>query len=210
MRRALTLVLLAGLAACEPQPVPLHSSHRLFGSADIGAGPVLKPGLWLASRTDCRFDEAADTGAWPSCAEWMMVRPDVLVTHSRGDLPNLFAARAYALVDGSPRLLQLGARARPGRPAFYQFEGLRPISVDPEQRIVGARIWGVCDVRARPAPETPASLEATDPADALSAPGPCVARSRAQVRSAVASAEGQGDRPGHWSAIYHRVRAAEH
>ena len=210
MRRALVLVLLIGLVACERRPVPLHSSQRLFGPADVGAGPGLKPGLWLASRADCRVVEAAEAGAWPRCAEWMMVRRAVLVTHRRGDPPNLFAARTYALVDGAPRVLQLGARAHPGQPAFYQFEGLRPVSLDPAGRIVRARIWGVCDAPTNPPTKSPPPKGATIPADALSTPGPCVARSRVQVRSAVDSAETQGDTPGHWSALYHWVRDSEH
>ncbi len=209
MRLFLAVLVLIGLCACKPKPAAdaanaepenAWSQFPLYRKA-AAASTSMRPGVWVGVDPKCPFLEAESTGVWPTCAQFMVVRPRMLITHHSGDSLELLTTQSYLMIDGYPRILQL-AEGLGRTPYWFRYEGLRPLASDPDGSITRARLW---NVTCGSAPANEAAPAASDSATRPSTPD-CHMESQGAVRSAIIAAEDPRDQ----SQVYHWVRDAEH
>ncbi len=150
MRLFLAVLVLIGLCACKPKPAAdaanaepenAWSQFPLYRKA-AAASTSMRPGVWVGVDPKCPFLEAESTGVWPTCAQFMVVRPRMLITHHSGDSLELLTTQSYLMIDGYPRILQL-AEGLGRTPYWFRYEGLRPLASDPDGSITRARLWNV-------------------------------------------------------------------
>ena len=209
MRVALVVLVLIGLAGCHPKPAAdaaapedvayAHSERALYRAVKVAGAAPLRPGLWARTDAACLFLETDSAGVWPRCAEFLVVRPRLLISHHGGDSLERLSAESYLLIDGYPGILQL-AQGLGRLPRLFLYRGVRPLASDVQGRIVRARIW---DVACGEGPQSDVEASATSPE---SPPLSCSMGSQGQVRSAIIAAE----RPRDTDQVYHWVRDEEH
>jgi hypothetical protein len=195
MRTSVVLLLMLGLCACMPKAATILSAKPFYRSADAARSPTLKPGLWVDAAKTCRFDEASSAGTWPTCAAWMVVRPQTLITRPADFPAEQLETNSYVLVSGSPRVLQLGA-PRPHRTWMYDYKGMRPLQLDSRGTITSASLWNVDCVSVLPGSTKTVGAP----------PDLCSAKSAAVVRAALMTAQD----PKSSSGVFHWVRVQEH
>ena len=208
MRAAFLVLALIGLCACTPKPaadaaapeaaaVDAAWSETPLYRAAAAAGTPLRPGLWTRADPACPFMETESTGVWPGCAEFMVVRPHLLITHVAGYSLQRLMAQSYLLIDGFPRILQL-TQGLAETPRLFIYEGLRPLASDAQGLIVRARLW----------PMTCSGAPASgDPeVETSSAVPDCRMDSQRAVRSMSIATEDRNDA----TRVFHWVRDEEH
>ncbi|WP_292030690.1 hypothetical protein [Brevundimonas sp. UBA2416] len=148
MRWLLGLLLLLSLGGCNR----VITTAPLFGHQS--GDPTLKDGVWLVENkldlmltTDreapCVVDDRGPASGWPDCATWFVVEGGQVRTpegasRRRPDWDRL----GLVVSDGDPPILQLGNVDERGV-AEYNYFGLRPVSSDPDGRLLAADIWTV-------------------------------------------------------------------
>ncbi len=210
MRAALLVLALIGLCACKPKPAA-DEAMASDAAAAVGAawsetplyraaaatGSSLRLGLWTRADPACPFMEAESTGVWPRCAEFMVVRPHLLITHVAGYSLQRLMAQSYLLIDGYPRILQV-TQGLAESPRLFIYEGLRPLASDAQGLIVRARLWPMTcgGAPASGDPEVSASSSVPD----------CCMDSQGAVRSMSIATEDRNDA----TRVFHWVRDEEH
>ena len=209
MRPALLILALIGLCACKPTPaadaaasdaaaaVNAAWSETPLYRAAAAAGSSLRPGLWTRADPACPFTETESTGVWPRCAEFMVVRPHLLITHVAGYSLQRLMAQSYLLIDGYPRILQM-TQGLAEAPRLFLYEGLRPLASDGQGMIVRARLWPMScgGAPASGDPEVGAGSAAPD----------CRMDSQGAVRTMSIATEDRNDA----ARVFHWVRDEEH
>ncbi len=209
MRPALLVLALIGLCACKPTPaadaaasdaaaaVNAAWSETPLYRAAAAAGSSLRPGLWTRADPACPFMETESTGVWPRCAEFMVVRPHLLITHVAGYSLQRLMAQSYLLIDGYPRILQM-TQGLAEAPRLFLYEGLRPLASDGQGMIVRARLWPMScgGAPASGDPEVGAGSAAPD----------CRMDSQGAVRTMSIATEDRNDA----ARVFHWVRDEEH
>ena len=208
MRAAFLVLALIGLCACTPKPaadaaapeaaaVDAAWSETPLYRAAAAAGTPLRPGLWTRADPACPFMETESTGVWPRCAEFMVVRPHLLITHVAGYSLQRLMAQSYLLIDGYPRILQM-TQGLAEAPRLFLYEGLRPLASDGQGMIVRARLWPMScgGAPASGDPEVGAGSAAPD----------CRMDSQGAVRTMSIATEDRNDA----ARVFHWVRDEEH
>ena len=236
MRKALVLVLIAGLCACKPKPAAdamaapsdagaaaidaaiaaadadrphaLRSRRPLISANKAPSAPTFRAGLWVQADKDCPFDETRSAGAWPNCARSMVVRTGQMLANLGHWGSLTYVSQTYVLEPGLPAILQLsGAVRRPdGR---YAYEGLRTLSSDPDGRITRVRMWlPACGPAASSSDSSTKALSSDLwPGLRTSDSGGCLAVTAGPARAAIIAAEHADD---DLAIEMHWVRDAEH
>jgi len=142
-RLLLTALLLLALGACNM----VISETPLFAQEDA-ANLAPRDGIWMGDDPDCRFDPKLPESKWPSCAMWIVARPqgELLLQNGKGEgQPGRFV-----IAKGQPPVVQIFWRdeAKEDGKTFYVFFGLEPGSVQPDGKFVFAFSWDVmCGVK---------------------------------------------------------------
>lgn len=210
MRRAL-LIALAASALCGCDAVT--SKTQLFGPQDA-AQQQLKPGLWVVTNGDCRFDETLLADAWPSkCALAVQVRKaDVLIYERESDKSSHWSQAWYLLAGGDPPIMQTYT---PDGGGEYEFYAVSPDRIEPDGLIVAAHVRQISCGPTPPASPSPASTPAPGSAPAPAAdssqrdaplyPGliatgrtGCTPKGVEGLREAARAGANDGLMPAHW------------
>jgi hypothetical protein len=137
------------------------SKTPVFTAADGAGAPALKPGLWLAEKDDCKFDEAQPLAKWPDCADPLVITPTLV--HGVGAKAG--KPEPYLVAAGDPLVIQAqididvsagvdvsatgnatasgSASAQVKSPPPYAFLGVHPIALDAQGRVVRMEEWPV-------------------------------------------------------------------
>lgn len=192
------------LAACNL----ITTETPLFTAADAAPTPPLREGIWAGVEKDCRYDESRPVASWPKCADWFLVRGDVVshydaekdawehASFRNGRLATFEDGAwneegGFLLVGGDPMIGQLGSE-KEGEPKAYFYMGLRP-RLDDAGRVIEMSLWPVlCG------PPPPAPKEGEKPVYATQNPFPgltmvennCTTSSQDALRAAARASEG--------------------
>ncbi len=187
LKVALLGVLLLPLSACMVTEV--GSKVPLFQTADAGAAPRPRLGVWLYEDADCRVDGHRAVKAWPGCASGFVVYGNEILGF--GGSPQSQVGQTYVLAPGKPTVIQLHSRSPRDGEIDYRFGGVEALKRDASGQVVAIRQWGA--VCGPPNPEAKTSA-APVPITRQSLPGlhmladqdGCVADDAEAVRRAVA------------------------
>ncbi len=137
------------------------SKVPMFTAADSAGAPALRPGVWLAEKADCHFDEASPLAQWPDCADPLVITPtEVHGVGSKGQKP-----APYLVAAGDPLVLQsqidvdvsagvdvsasgdakatASASGEMKGPPPYAYLAAHPIAFDAKGRVVRMEQWPV-------------------------------------------------------------------
>ena len=183
MRIVAFLCAVAGLGGCG-----VMSDHPLFSVADGEGAPILRPGVWVATEPDCKFNPRGPAASWPACASAFILGPGAageVRREVKGEAPSPEpAVQAYLLAAGDPVIVQV--QTPPEAKASYF--ALRPMASDGGGQITRVRLWPIlCEPphaeSERPGPPLPGLKPLGGPG------GGCLARTQAAVRDAARRSE---------------------
>jgi hypothetical protein len=116
------------------------STTPLFFDRDTAGQAQLRPGVWVSQEKDCKFDAALPVTRWPSCADWVIVRKDALVSLDTKTDPPKWVSQPYVLALGDPPVVQSTFTGKDGD-TVYLFGAVKPAQVDASGAIVQFRSW---------------------------------------------------------------------
>ncbi len=199
------------------------SKTPVFFAADGAGAPVLKTGLWLGEKDDCKFDETQALAKWPDCADPLFIGPNQI--HGVGAKAG--RPQPYLIAAGDPAVIQAqfdinlntGADASAtgnatasasasakmeGEPP-YAFLGIHPLIQDAQGRVVRMEEWPVMcgPPPPEPKPNTPpdkARYVTEHPLPGLKIEGQvCTPNGKAAVLNAARASRNYGSlQKSHW------------
>jgi hypothetical protein len=178
------------LAGCNLVVTPAP----LFLASDHPAGPLPRLGVWRTEqKPDCAFDAAGPMAGWPECAGGVALRDGGIAGYyDRASGKPVWKIEPMLFVPGVPMIGQAqvtvsGDVIPMSKP--YAYVGVRPITTDPEGRIVAMSIWPVqC---GPPAPGDTMSMTKSLLPGLSAKPGDlaCTTSDPAALRAAAAASE---------------------
>ncbi|MGZ8363988.1 MAG: hypothetical protein ACXW3D_08700 [Caulobacteraceae bacterium] len=123
----------------------VYSERPLFAPKDTRGAPVLRTGLWVKPKLDCKYDASKPAAEIDECAEPLVItatdlRPPKSKAKTEGPqtLP-------YILVKGSPPVMQievdLGKEGMKNGKRVWVYQGLEITKTDEAGRVIAGRLW---------------------------------------------------------------------